>query len=51
VWIGFVVLSFCDLTVFVFFSREYKYGENENRWLGLVCISILGVDKKEIKTI
>jgi len=48
--VEFVVLSFCDLTVFVFFIREYKYGETENRWLGLVCMSILGV-KKKIKTV
>jgi hypothetical protein len=51
VWVLFVVLSFCDLTVFAFFLREYKYGENENRWLGLVCISILGAEREKIKTV
>jgi len=51
VWVGSVVLSFCDLTVFVFFLQEYKYGENENRWLRLVCVGILGVERKKIKTV
>jgi hypothetical protein len=45
----FVVLSFCDLTVFAFFLQDYKYGENENRGLRLVCVGILGVERKKNK--
>ena len=45
----FVVLSFCDLTVFAFFLQDYKYGENENRWQRLVCVSILGLERKKNK--
>ena len=41
------VFSFCDLPVFSFYQGTYKYGERENKVVGLVCVGILGMERKQ----
>jgi len=41
------VCSFCDLPVFSFYQGTYKYGEQENMVLGLVCVGILGMERNQ----